>query len=89
MAVLLDKPKPDARSLVIAPRMPAASKLHTGNPFTSEGDVVLDCEGGEDGRACGWHWMGPRALAKAAYEAHRRLYHSESIGVVLLNQARQ
>lgn len=74
-----------ARSLVIAPRMPPAPREHTGNPFTAGGDIVLDCT--EEG--CGWHWMGPRSVAQQAYSRHKAEYHSEAIGVVLLNQARQ
>lgn len=78
------KPLP-ARSLVVAPRLPERSKLHTGNPFTSEGDVVADCavEG------CGYHVMGARATVKLALDEHRKMFHSTQTGVVLLNQPRQ
>ena len=80
---------PKARSLVVAPRLPERSKHHTGNPFTSEGEVVLDCDSDLNGKPCGWHWMGPRSLAKQAWNAHHQMYHPESIGMVLLNQPRQ
>lgn len=74
-----------ARSLVIAPRLPAKPKVHTGDPFTSDGDVVYDCD--MDG--CGWHAFGPRSEAKQAIQAHNQMYHPNQIGVVLLNQPRQ
>lgn len=77
--------KPKAREIVIAARLPAFPKRHTGNPFTSEGDVTLDC--GVPG--CGWHAQGPRKEAKEAWEQHSRLYHSMEIGVVHLNSPSQ
>lgn len=76
-------PRP-ARSLIVAPRMPAKPKRHTGDPFTSDGDIVADC--GADG--CGYHVMGPRADVKQAMEAHRRMYHVTETHVVLLNHPR-
>jgi hypothetical protein len=74
-----------ARGLIVAPRLPEKPKDHTGNPFTSDGDITADCavEG------CGWHAMGPRSVMKQVIDRHHKLFHSESIGVVLLNQARQ
>lgn len=71
--------------ILVAPRLPDRPKQHTGNPFTSEGDIVADCATDD----CGYHAMGPRAEVKKALDQHHRLFHSESIGVVLLNQARQ
>ncbi len=78
-----------ARSLIVAPRLPEKPKAHTGNPFTTLGDITLDCDGLMNGRPCGWHVMGPRAIAKKAYDEHRKMFHSQEIGVVLLNQPRQ
>jgi hypothetical protein len=74
-----------ARELIIAPRIPTPPKAHTGNPFTTLGDVVLDCE------LCGWHVMGPRADAKKAWDDHYRQNHGgqQQTGVVLLNQPKQ
>lgn len=74
-----------ARELIVAPRLPAPSRHHTGNPFTSEGDVLADCA--TDG--CGYHAMGARPDVKRAMDAHRAMYHSTAVGVVLLNQPRQ
>ncbi len=74
-----------ARGLIVAPRLPERPKLHTGNPFTTVGDVVADC--GVAG--CGYHVMGARADVKKALDEHRRFYHSEETSVVLLNHARQ
>lgn len=79
------KPKLHARSLIVAPRLPERSKFHTGNPFTSEGDMVADC--GAEG--CGYHVMGTRAHVKLALDEHRKMFHPDEIGVVLLNQPRQ
>lgn len=92
-AVLL-KPAPPvkrkAREIVIAPRLPERSKFHTGNPFTSEGDVVVECDAVDAyGNKCGWNCMGPRADVRAAVTTHRGMYHPESIGVFLLNAPRQ
>lgn len=83
---ILGKPDPQpARSLIVAPRLPAKPNLHTGNPFTTVGDVVADC--GADG--CGYHVMGPRDQVKKAMDAHRRLNHSEETFTVLLNHPRE
>lgn len=90
--LLKPKAKPlHAREIVVAPRMPKLNPgNYTGNPFTAEGDVVLDCESRDhEGVQCGWHAMGPRADVKRAYDEHRKQYHQEAIGVVLLNQPRQ
>ena len=73
------------RSLIIAPRLPAKPKKYTGDPFTSDGDIVMDC--GEPG--CGWHAMGPRLEAKKAWREHHKMYHPQATGVVLLNTPRQ
>jgi hypothetical protein len=78
-----------ARELVVAARLPEFPKVHTGHPFTAVGDIVADCDGKIDGKPCGWHAMGERALVKKAYDEHRKLYHSTEIGVVLLNRPRQ
>lgn len=80
-----------AREIIVAPRMPPRSKFHTGNPFTSEGDIVADCDSIDDrtGQKCGWHAMGPRPEVKKAIDEHKRLYHPESIGVILLNTPKQ
>ncbi len=86
-AVIL--PKPAARSLLVAPRLPEKPKAHTGNPFTTQGDLIMDCDGAINGRPCTWHAMGERSEVKKAYDEHRRMWHSEEIGVVLLNQPRQ
>ena len=74
-----------AREIIIAPRLPAKPKVHTGNPFTTIGDVTADC--GVPG--CGYHCMGPRQDVKRAMDEHHRMYHNETTGVVLLNQPRQ
>lgn len=74
-----------ARELIVAPRIPPPPKNHTGDPFTSDGDIVADCA--IDG--CGYHVMGPRADVKKAMNEHHKLYHSQETGVVLLNQPRQ
>lgn len=63
-----------ARSLVVAPRMPAEPKIRKGgNPFGEMGDIVVDC--GVPG--CGWHAMGPRDLIGKAQAEHTRMYHSQ------------
>ena len=74
-----------ARSLIVAPRLPAFPAHHTGNPFTSSGDIVVDC----DVAGCGWHAFGPRADMKLAVNDHHRRFHPEQTGVVLLNQPQQ
>jgi len=73
-----------ARSIVVAPRLPDPPKERTGNPWTSDGDVVVDCE------ACGYHAWGPRAEVKKALDLHKRLHHASSSEplVVLINQPR-
>lgn len=90
---VLLKPAPrklHARELVVAARLPSLNRdRYTGNPFTSQGDVVLDCDGQIGGKPCGWHAMGPRADVKKAYDEHRKQYHQSEIGVVLLNRPRQ
>lgn len=79
-----------AREIVIAPRLPERSKFHTGNPFTSEGDVVVDCDVMDVfGNKCGWNCMGPRADVRAAIDSHRRMFHPESTGVFKLNMPKQ
>lgn len=72
------------RRIVVAPRLPDPPKMRTGNPWTSSGDIVADCE------ACGYHAMGPRALVKKALDDHWRQHHASSTDpvVVLLNQPR-
>lgn len=91
-AVLLKPRQPElypARSLVIAPRIPKLDpKSYTGNPFTSQGDVVLDCDGTIDGKPCGWHAIVARKDAKQAYAEHRKQYHQQEVGVVHLNRPR-
>lgn len=90
MTLPLVLPKPKARQIVVAPRLPPRPKAHDGNPFTTEGFMVADCETRlPDGTTCGYHVAGPRADVKKALDLHHRTYHSEDIGVVLLNQARQ
>lgn len=74
-----------AMELIVAPRMPERPKSHTGNPFTTEGDIVADCAK----PGCGWHAMGPRALIREAIRNHLAMCHSQEIGQVLLNQPRQ
>lgn len=81
--------KVPARSLVFAPRLPPPPKIHTGNPFTSLGDVVAECEtclrtGGKR-----YHVSGPRADVKQALVAHHREFHAEETSVILLNQPAQ
>lgn len=74
-----------ARGLIVAPRLPARPAEHTGNPFTTLGDIVADCA--VDG--CGYHAMGPRADVKLAMDEHHRQYHSQETAVVHLNRPRQ
>lgn len=76
-----------ARSVVVAPRLPLRPRAHTGDPFTSDGDIVLDC----DVAGCGWHAMGPRLLMRAAFQEHYRQFHSatQEPVVVLLNSIKQ
>lgn len=78
------RPRP-ARSLIVAPRLPPKPLVHTGNPFTSLGDVVADCAA----EGCGYHVMGPRDVVKKAIDLHHAMYHSEETVVVLLNQPQQ
>lgn len=81
MSTVILPTRPAARSLIVAPRLPAAPKAHTGDPFTTVGDVVADCtvEG------CGWHAMGPRADVKKSIQAHHALHHPQDVVVTLLN----
>lgn len=74
------------RLVTVAPRLPARPKHETGDPFTADGDMVVDC--GEPG--CGWHAMGPRTLLKKAWQEHYRQWHgsAQTTGVVLLNHPR-
>lgn len=83
MSVVL--PKRAAREIVVAPRLPELKREGYRTPFDAEGDVVADCD--VDG--CGYHTMGPRRLVGAAMKDHHRVFHSDQIGVVLLNQPRQ
>lgn len=73
--------------IVTAPRMPAAPSLKTGNPFTSVGDIVVDC----DAPGCGWHAFGPRADVKKAWNEHYRQWHTSNkeAVVLLLNHPKQ
>lgn len=73
-----------ARSLIVAPRLPTLPEVYS-TPFTSDGDVVADC----DIPGCGYHIFGPRRDVGLALKEHHRLYHPDQIGVVLLNQPRQ
>lgn len=86
MSVLLP-----ARSIVVAPRLPAKPKVYTGDPFTADADIVLDCDQVDavTGKPCGWHAFGPRKDMKAAVQEHNQMYHPNQIGTVLLNQPRQ
>ncbi len=89
-AVLLKgREKTPAREIVVAPRMPERPKTYGLSPWTTDADAVVDCDGTIDGRRCGWHAMGPRATVKKAYDEHRRMFHSDEVGVLLLNQPRQ
>lgn len=85
MSVLLAPARRPARDLVVATRLPPFPKEYTGNPFTSLGDVVADCEV----EGCGYHVQGERSHVKLALKEHHRLFHPESISVVRLNLARQ
>ncbi len=84
-SLLLAPARRPARGLVVATRMPSFPKEHTGNPFTTIGDLVADCmvEG------CGYHVQGSRADVGLALQEHRRLFHSDEISVVAMNHARQ
>lgn len=86
-SVVLPKPlnpRP-ARDIVVATRMPPPPKSYGSNPFDTVGHVTADC-GVED---CGYHVQGERKDVGIAIRQHHRLFHSESISVVLLNHARQ
>jgi hypothetical protein len=75
-----------ARELVVTPRIPIFPRdKYTGNPWTTLSDVVADC----DVPGCGYHVMGKRPEVKKALDDHRKMYHSDQVGVVLLNQPRQ
>ncbi len=88
--VLLEpKAKTPAREIVIVPRLPDRPKTYGLSPWSTDADVTADCDGTINGKPCGWHAMGPRAQVKKAYDEHRRMFHSDDIGVVLLNQPRQ
>lgn len=75
--------------IVVAPRLPVRPREHTGNVFTTEGDIVATCTNcaAEGGKV--YQVMGPRDLVKKALDEHRKLFHSQEIGVVLLNQPGQ
>lgn len=88
MGAVLLEPKPvakrPAREIVIASRLPALPDEGTySTPWESPGDVVAECA------ECGYGCSGPRAEVGKAMKAHHALYHSQSIGVVLLNHPRQ
>lgn len=90
LPVLLKPARRPARGLVVATRVPPLPKEHTGNPFTSIGDVVAECSVvDDDGKRCGYSCQGERAEVGKALREHHRLFHSESISVALLNHARQ
>lgn len=77
-----------ARGLVVAPRIPALKPSeYTGKPFTSVGDIVVDC----DIPGCGWHAMGPRADVKKAIDEHHKMYHASDseVRIIMINRARQ
>lgn len=80
--------KPPARTLLVAPRLPQRPKEHTGNPFTTVGDVVLDCD--VPGCSPHWHGMGARADVIKAWREHYRQNHASAqmTGVVLINHPR-
>ena len=75
-----------ARSIIVAPRLPDPPKNMTGNPFTAEGDIMVDCA--QPG--CGWHAMGERSRVKLAWQEHYRAHHGSDrvAGVLLINQPR-
>ena len=83
------KPKISARSLVLTPNLPIFKKdSYTGNPFTSEGDMVMDCGVTlPNGKTCGWHAWGSRADTKKAWNEHYKQFHASDqvTGVVYLN----
>ncbi len=81
--------KPAARSLIVAPRLPPFPKAYGDNPFTTVGQIVAECDTTLDGKPCGYKAMGSRSDVGKAMAAHRKMFHSEQIGVVLLNQPRQ
>lgn len=87
--VLGRPPRLAARTLVIAPRMPAPPKHHTGNPFTSQGDVVAECQTCADLGGKVYCCSGTRAEVKRAMDEHHRTFHPHETGVVLLNAPRQ
>lgn len=82
-----------ARAVVVAPRIPSLDrKTYNGNPFTSAGDVVADCDVVKaDGTKCGWHAMGSRADVRLAWNEHYRQFHGadQAVGVLLLNTPKQ
>jgi len=84
VAVLL-KP-PSAGSLIVVPRMPAPVAAHTGDPFTTPGHAVVDC----DVPGCDWHAVGERADVKKAWQEHYRQKHgsAQEVGVLSINHPR-
>lgn len=76
-----------ARSLIVAPRLPELPKEYSGNPFTSDGWIVADC----NVPGCSWHACGERPHVGAAWREHYRQFHAsaQETGVVLLNNPRQ
>lgn len=89
--VLLERStvKLPARGIVLAPRLPERPRVHTGNPFTTHGDVVAECQNCLEAGGKRYHVSGERNEVKKALDLHHRLFHSQEIGVVLLNQPRQ
>lgn len=75
-----------ARSLLVAPRLPARPKDYL-TMFTSLGKVLISCENVE----CDWLYTGSRLEAKAAITEHNRLAHSDQdeAHVVMINKPRQ
>jgi len=89
-AVLLGSaPKRSARDIVVAPRLPARPETHTGDPFTTEGEIYAECATCRDTGGRRYHVSGPRREVKKALNEHHKMFHSDEIGVVLLNQPRQ
>ena len=77
-----------ARSIVVAPRLPAFPKEYRGLG-ESLGDIVAECETCRLTGGRRYHVQGARADVKRAMDEHHRLYHPDETGVVLLNQPRQ
>lgn len=76
-----------ARSLVVETRLPKKVAPHSGDPFTTPGDAVVDC----NVVGCGWHVYGPRSEMKKALQAHYREWHAsrQDIGIFLINDPRR